>query len=73
MSKFRDLHAHSQDRGNITSVASAVVFALLVGAIGAYLYEAGTWNPIKHAVVDKDIPSAPLIHLPSHTPRPTPQ
>jgi hypothetical protein len=73
MSKFRDFREPSQGRGNISGVASAVVFVLLIGAIGAYLYETGTWNPIKYSVSDKEIPSAPLLHLPSHTPRPTPQ
>jgi hypothetical protein len=73
MSKFRDFREPYQGRGNISGVASAVVFVLLIGAIGAYLYETGTWNPIKYSVSDEEIPSAPLLHLPSHTPRPTPQ
>jgi hypothetical protein len=73
MAKFRDIRSPSKGQGNIGGIASAVVFALILGAIGAYAYEIGTWNPIKHTVPDKDVPSAPLLHLPSHTPHPDPQ
>jgi hypothetical protein len=72
MSRVRDIPA-PQGRRKISRLASAVVFALLMGAIAAYLYEAGTWNPIKHAVPDTEIQSPPQLHLPSQTPQPAPQ
>jgi len=73
MAKFQDFRASSKDQKNVSNIGSAIVFVLIIGAIGVYIYEAGTWNPIKHAVPDKDITSAPQLHLPSHTPHPTPQ
>ena len=73
MSRVRDIPAPSQNKGRISRLASAVVFAILIGAIATYLYEAGTWNPIKHAVPDTEIQSPPLLHLPTQTPHPAPQ
>ena len=68
MSNFRNLRAPSQDRRNIRSVASAGVFAPSIDAIGTYLYEVGTWNPIKHLVPDKDFLATPLLHFPNGGP-----
>jgi hypothetical protein len=73
MSRFQELRAPSRNRAKISRVASAVVFAILIGAIAGYLYEAGTWNPIRHAVPDTEIQSPPQLHLPSQTPQPAPQ
>jgi hypothetical protein len=73
MSRFQNLPAPSRNRGKVSRAASAVVFAILIGAIAVYLYEAGTWNPIKHAVPDTEIQSPPPLHLPNQTQQPAPQ